>query len=106
MSFKHLARLIVPRPMRAGLLRMHRCVGRIIDYASWVLLDGLAVATGRPLRHLAWTIVGIVVLVAGSELMVHGGIEIARSFGVSEAIIGLTLVAFGTSLRLLLVNVQ
>jgi len=53
---------------------------------------------GHPLRHLAFAALGIVVLVTGSELMVHGGIELARRHGVSEAVIGLTLVAFGTSL--------
>ena len=34
----------------------------------------------------------------GSELLVLGGVEIAHRFGVSEALIGLTVVAFGTSL--------
>jgi cation:H+ antiporter len=56
------------------------------------------IVKGHPLRHLAFAALGIVVLVTGSELMVHGGIELARKFGVSEAVIGLTLVAFGTSL--------
>ena len=56
------------------------------------------VVTGHPLRHLALTVLGIAVLVAGSELMVDGGIELAQRFGVSDAVIGLTLVAFGTSL--------
>jgi cation:H+ antiporter len=59
---------------------------------------GRTVVRGGPLKHLGMTLLGIVVLVAGSELMVRGGIEIARRFGISEAVIGLTLVAFGTSL--------
>ena len=56
------------------------------------------VVTGSPLRHLAVTTIGIVVLVGGSEMLVRGGVELARRFSVSEAVIGLTLVAFGTSL--------
>lgn len=56
------------------------------------------VVKGSPLRHLAITVVGIVVLVSGSEMLVRGGVELARRFSVSEAVIGLTLVAFGTSL--------
>jgi cation:H+ antiporter len=56
------------------------------------------VISGHPLRHLTLAAIGTAVLVAGSELMVHSGIELAKRFGVSEAVIGLTLVAFGTSL--------
>ena len=41
---------------------------------------------------------GIVALAAGSELLVRGALQIARAAGVSETVIGLTLVAFGTSL--------
>ncbi|HSN57231.1 MAG TPA: calcium/sodium antiporter [Candidatus Sulfomarinibacteraceae bacterium] len=60
--------------------------------------SGRTVVRGSPLAHLGLTVVGIIVLVGGSELMVRGGVEIALRFGVSEAVIGLTLVAFGTSL--------
>jgi len=56
------------------------------------------IVTGSPLRNFGITAVGIVVLVAGSEMLVRGGVELARRFNVSEAVIGLTLVAFGTSL--------
>jgi cation:H+ antiporter len=56
------------------------------------------VVAGRPLAHLGLAMLGTVVLVLGSHLMVDGGVELAERFGVSDAIIGLTLVAFGTSL--------
>lgn len=41
---------------------------------------------------------GLGVLIVGAKLLVLGGSNIARDFGVSEAVIGLTVVAFGTSL--------
>jgi cation:H+ antiporter len=41
---------------------------------------------------------GIGVLVAGAYLLVDGAIQIARGYGISETIIGLTVVAVGTSL--------
>lgn len=50
-----------------------------------------------PLAILA-TLAGLGLLVAGAELMVEGSTAIARTFGVSEAVIGLTIVAVGTSL--------
>lgn len=56
------------------------------------------VVTGRTASHVFLSVVGIAVLVTGSELMVDGGVQLAHRFGVSDAIIGLTLVAFGTSL--------
>lgn len=42
-------------------------------------------------------ILGIGVLVAGSELLVKGAVTIARALGVGETIIGLTIIAAGTS---------
>jgi len=43
-------------------------------------------------------VAGLGVLVGGSHLFVTGAVEVARNFGVSEAVIGLTIVAAGTSL--------
>lgn len=47
---------------------------------------------------LGMAIGGIVVLMIGARLLVDGATNIARGYGVSEAIIGLSLVAVGTSL--------
>tara|TARA_B100000700_G_scaffold144292_1_gene160352 strand:+ start:19677 stop:20663 length:987 start_codon:yes stop_codon:yes gene_type:complete len=45
-----------------------------------------------------WTLVGLALLVASSRLLVWGAVAIAQTFGVSDLIIGLTVVAIGTSL--------
>jgi len=42
--------------------------------------------------------VGVVVLMIGAQLTVDNAVAIARAIGVSELVIGVTLVAFGTSL--------
>jgi cation:H+ antiporter len=47
---------------------------------------------------LAWTGVGLVLLVVSSRILVWGAVAIAQGFGVSDLIIGLTVVAVGTSL--------
>jgi cation:H+ antiporter len=48
--------------------------------------------------QLALVAVGVVGLVAGASLTVQGATGLARSWGISDALIGLTLVAVGTSL--------
>ncbi|WP_370193083.1 MULTISPECIES: calcium/sodium antiporter [Aurantimonas] len=50
------------------------------------------------LPALLRVVAGIVMLVVGARLMVTGAVGIARDFGVSEAVIGVTVVAIGTSL--------
>jgi cation:H+ antiporter len=49
-------------------------------------------------RAVVWLVVGLVLLIASSRILVWGAVEIARNFGVSDLIIGLTIVAIGTSL--------
>ena len=51
-----------------------------------------------------WLLVGILTLLVGAELMVDGAIEIAKALGVSEIVIGITLVALATSLPELAVS--
>ncbi len=55
--------------------------------------------------NLGLVLLGLVALAYGANRLVFGGENIARAFGVSEAIIGLTLVAFGTSLPELVTSV-
>jgi cation:H+ antiporter len=45
-----------------------------------------------------WLVIGLVTLLGGAELMVNGGIDVARRIGVSELVVGVTIVAVGTSL--------
>ena len=47
---------------------------------------------------IVWIIVGLACLIGGSNLFVEGATKVAEHFGVSEAVIGLTIVAGGTSL--------
>jgi cation:H+ antiporter len=49
-------------------------------------------------RAIFWLVVGLILLVASSRLLVWGAVSIAQSLGVSDLIIGLTIVAVGTSL--------
>jgi len=52
-----------------------------------------------PLRGALLRLIGgLVLLVIASRVLVWGAVDIARSFGVSDMIIGLTIVAVGTSL--------
>jgi len=68
--------------------------------------DTLAVETATELRQgampiqraLFWLGLSLLVLVVSSRLLVWGAVAIAQTLGVSDAVIGLTVVAIGTSL--------
>nr|WP_255580637.1 calcium/sodium antiporter [Desulfopila sp. IMCC35006] len=49
-------------------------------------------------RAVFWLLLGLVLLIVSSRILVWGAVEIAHGFGVSDMIIGLTIVAVGTSL--------
>ena len=47
---------------------------------------------------IIWLVIGLILLIASSRLLVWGAVGVATEFGVSDLIIGLTIVALGTSL--------
>ncbi|WP_416899183.1 MAG: calcium/sodium antiporter [Minwuia sp.] len=49
---------------------------------------------------------GLVLLIAGGDLLVRGAVRMASAFGVSPLVIGLTIVGFGTSMPELVTSVQ
>jgi cation:H+ antiporter len=51
-----------------------------------------------PTKSIFLVVLGIALLIGGAHALITGGVAIARVIGVSERVIGLTLVAFGTSL--------
>lgn len=82
----------------------------LITWAIWQGLQKKADAFGSevaqeldvrtmPIRLAAfWLIVGLILLIVGSRILVWGAVEIAQGLGISDLIIGLTIVAVGTSL--------
>ncbi|MAP35334.1 MAG: sodium:calcium antiporter [Halomonas sp.] len=50
-------------------------------------------------------VLGLIMLIGGSQLLLYGAIGLAQSIGISEAVIGLTIVAVGTSLPEMAVSV-
>lgn len=84
----------------AGLL----LVVALLAYLAWAWLaqgepEAEAMATSRPLwQSLLWVLLGLAALMLGARWLVDGAVAIARTYGVSEAFIGLTIVAVGTSL--------
>lgn len=49
-------------------------------------------------RALMWLVIGLVLLLVSSRMLVWGAVFIAQSLGISDLVIGLTIVAIGTSL--------
>lgn len=50
------------------------------------------------LKAVLWLLAGLLLLLASSQLLVHGAVTIARYAGLSDLVIGLTIIAIGTSL--------
>lgn len=105
--------LIVASALGIAVILIGVSVGRI---EGGILLGGLAIYLWRALRRdaaleqvpdvpemgaalmLAYLLGGFATLIAGAWLLVEGATGIARALGVSDTLIGLTIVAVGTSL--------
>lgn len=68
------------------------------DVLAGEVTEALSVQTMTRARALFWLVAGLVLLVASSRLLVWGAVEVAQRMGISDLIIGLTIVAVGTSL--------
>lgn len=76
-----------------------------LGYLFWMAKTGNGeteneeINTTRPIwQSLLWGLVGLVLIVLGSDIAVEGASRLARILGLSERLIGLTIVALGTSL--------
>ncbi|AML53072.1 calcium/sodium antiporter [Falsihalocynthiibacter arcticus] len=102
------ALLLVPIFAFGQMTRLSGLVlfGVLVAYLIWAYLkSGEAAAEDDSLEPPAstlvsvlWVIGGLVALMVGARFLVDGAVSIARGYGISEAFIGLTIVAVGTSL--------
>jgi cation:H+ antiporter len=60
--------------------------------------DDCATPLASPVISAIWVVGGLVALMLGARFLMDGAVSIARGYGISEAFIGLTIVALGTSL--------
>lgn len=72
--------------------------GGLVFLAGHIFGKGGTTRTGDLIHQVGFVLTGLGVLVLGSGWMVEGAVQMARSIGVSDAVIGLTIVAAGTSL--------
>ncbi len=85
----------------------------MVTVGAWMVREGLRASWEDQLRDewehhelkaletpaaLTWLLVGLVVLLVASRVLVYGAVEIATYLGVTDLVIGLTIVAVGTSL--------
>jgi cation:H+ antiporter len=57
------------------------------------------IPSDMPMRlSIMWLVIGLIILPLSSRFLVEGAVSIAQTLAVSDAVIGLTIVAFGTSL--------
>lgn len=85
----------------------------LVALVIWMIRFGLRRGTDDPLaeefdaeiprdiptsKAVLWLVVGLIILPLSSSFLVDGAVFIARSLHVSEAVIGLTIIALGTSL--------
>lgn len=78
--------------IRQGMLKKADALGGEMEQA-------LQEQQAMPIRRaLFWLVVGLVLLIVSSRILVWGAVSIAHRFGVSDLVIGLTIVAVGTSL--------
>ena len=82
----------------------------LLIFMVWIVADGKRTASNIKSDHvqevveinlksaILWTVLGLAILVVGANILVDGSSTVARYFGISDAVIGLTIVAIGTSL--------
>ncbi|MBU2601548.1 MAG: calcium/sodium antiporter [Actinobacteria bacterium] len=95
---------------RADALVLLGVFGGLMAWTIWQGLRRRADALGSEIeqeleahvmtagRAVFWLVTGLILLIVSSRILVWGAVEIAHGFGVSDLIIGLTIVALGTSL--------
>ena len=76
------------------------------DHPQDALAEELEIPVLSTQRALLLSFIGLVCLIIGSDRLVTGAVTIATHFGVSDLIIGLTIVAIGTSLPELAASVE
>jgi cation:H+ antiporter len=108
--------LIAAYPLWDGIITTVEAwclLGVFAIYIGWSIVEGMNQPSDQlsgefeqelkaklmPMKQaIIWLLIGLVLLIISSRLLVWGAVDIATALGVSDLVIGLTVVAIGTSL--------
>ena len=62
------------------------------------LVEDVPEKSGKLSKDIGMTLLGMATVIGGGHLMVEGAVDVAHLMGISDAVIGLTVVALGTSI--------
>lgn len=100
------AALILPVLFWSGSVGLPEGIVMLAALAAYLVIslrgagqqdDDLPIGLNLP-RSLGFALIGLVAVMVGAHYLVQSATQIARTFGISEAMIGLSIVAVGTSL--------
>ncbi len=89
------------------------CIGLLLLLYGMIRIGRRGSRSGDPMKYeydagipqqmptrtaLFWFVIGLILLLVSSQMLVWGAVNIATAFGVSDLVIGLTIIALGTSL--------
>ena len=103
--------LFVAFAYTAWMVHAARSAAAVADARAHASVEGQAAdAAGAPrpsggLKAMAVATIGLAVLLIGGSLFVDGAVSVARALGMSDRLVGLTIVAVGTSLPELVTSV-
>lgn len=106
------ATLIMMLDMKISRIEGVLLICGMVTYIAVLVVDALKkrdtgdeVKTMSPLKSVLCIVGGLAAIIVGGDLVVDSACDIAAAFGMSEALIGLTIVAVGTSLPELVTSI-
>ncbi|SET61228.1 calcium/sodium antiporter [Thalassotalea agarivorans] len=88
------------------LITLHRAKGRQVDDPLLIDAQNEVPDNVTNSSALLWLVVGMIILPASAHFLVESSVFIAKQFGISDLVIGLTIIAIGTSLPELAASVM
>lgn len=97
---------VVSRPIGIGLIVLFvGYIGVLIYSALKNKTQGDSIKKMSPVKSMIFIILGAALIIIGGQAVVYSAQEIAKAFGMSETLIGLTIIALGTSLPELVTSI-
>ena len=93
-------------PLELGQWLVCAAMASVVLWVERAAQVAEACAGGSRMIALGWFVLGIALLIGGTDLVGHGGSQLVARLGVTPIVVGLTIVSIGTSTPELAVGVE